>query len=91
MTTRDSGLGVNMELYVLALDLGDRKSKVGSVDLPTSGASWTPSVSLGFTPQLVDMIVTQCVTEGLPLVQRPNPQPGEYGHSQALGSTIPDT
>jgi len=59
ITTRDAGAGAGMEVYSLALDLDDRKAKVGSVDSPTSGATWTPSVSLGFTPQYVGLGLTQ--------------------------------
>ena len=59
VTTRDAGAGAGMEVYSLALDLDDRTAKVGSVDSPTSGATWTPSVSLGFTPQYVGLLVNQ--------------------------------
>ena len=52
ITTRDNGAGAGMEVYSLALDLDDRSAKVGSVDSPTSGATWTPAVSLGFTTSL---------------------------------------
>lgn len=57
VTTRDNGAGAGMEVYSLALDLDDRKAKVGSVDSPSTG-SWTPSVSLGFTPQYVGLGLT---------------------------------
>lgn len=64
ITTRDVGAGANMECYALALDLDDRGSQVGSVDSPTSGATWTPSVALGFTPQYVGLGVTHAAVEG---------------------------
>ncbi len=64
VTTRDVTPGNGMEVYALALDLDDRGSKIGSVDSPTSGATWTPSVSLGFTPQHVGLGVTQAQVEG---------------------------
>ena len=55
VTARDANPGAGMEVYSLALDLDDRKAKVGSVDSPTTGLTWTPSVSLGFTPQYVGL------------------------------------
>ncbi|KKL87449.1 hypothetical protein LCGC14_1934560, partial [marine sediment metagenome] len=55
VTTRDTGSGAGMEVYSLALDLDDRKAKVGSVNGPVAGSTWTPSVSLGFTPQYVGL------------------------------------
>ena len=63
VTTRDNGAGAGMEVYSLALDIDDRKVKVGSVDSPTSGATWTPSVSLGFTPQYVGLLLTNLPSE----------------------------
>ena len=63
--TRDAGSGAGMEVYSLALDLDDRKAKVGSVSAPTSGATWTPSVSLGFTPQYVGLGLTDAFTENV--------------------------
>ena len=45
------------------MDLDDRKAKVGSVDSPISGTSWTPSVSLGFTPQYVGLGLTPLSVE----------------------------
>ena len=55
VTTRDNGAGAGMEVYSLALDLDDRSAKVGHVTAPSSGTSWSPSVSLGFTPQYVGL------------------------------------
>lgn len=63
VTTRDVSPGASMEVYALALDLDDRGSKVGSVDSPTSGATWTPSVALGFTPQYVGLGLTHAAAE----------------------------
>jgi hypothetical protein len=63
LTERDVSSGNGMEIYALALDLDDRKSKIGSVDSPTSGATWTPSVSLGFTPQYVGLSLTDLTAE----------------------------
>ncbi len=63
LTERDVSSGAGMEMYALALDLDDRKSKIGSVDSPTSGATWTPSVALGFTPQYVGLMLTGVVIE----------------------------
>lgn len=63
VTERVASSGANMEVYALALDLDDRGSKVGSVDGPISGASWTPSVALGFTPQYVGLGLTQLASE----------------------------
>ena len=56
--------GLTMEVYALALDLDDRVSKIGSVDSPISGSSWSPEVSLGFTPQYVGIGLTQVRVEG---------------------------
>ncbi len=64
VTTRDVSPGAGMEVYALALNLGDRGSKVGSVDSPVSGASWTPPVALGFIPQYVGLGVTHAQVEG---------------------------
>lgn len=64
VTTRDISPGASMEVYALALNLDDRGSKIGSVDSPTSGATWTPSVALGFTPQYVGLGVTHAEVEG---------------------------
>ncbi|KKM13871.1 hypothetical protein LCGC14_1711820, partial [marine sediment metagenome] len=62
VTTRDNGSGAGMEVYSLALDLDDRKAKVGSVDsLGTN--PWTPSVALGFTPQYVGLGITHLTSE----------------------------
>ena len=63
VTTRDTGAGSGMEVYSLSLDLDDRSAKVGSVDSPTTGSSWAPSVSLGFTPQYVGLGLTDLPTE----------------------------
>jgi len=65
LTTRDVAAGANMEVYALVLDLGSQKAKVGSVDAPTSGATWTPSVSLGFTPQYVGLGITRLTSENV--------------------------
>lgn len=64
VTTRDVSPGAGMEVYALALNLDDRGSKVGSVDSPTSGATWTPAVALGFTPQYVGLGLTHAEVEG---------------------------
>lgn len=58
VTSRDVGPGANMEVYSLALDLDDRKAAVFDTTLPTSGATWSPSLSLGFTPQYVGLGLT---------------------------------
>ncbi len=63
VTTRDTGAGSNMECFALLLDLDDRSAKVGSVDSPTTGSSWAPSVSLGFTPQYVCLGLTGLTAE----------------------------
>lgn len=63
VTTRDNGSGAGMEVYSLIVDLDDRKAKVGSVDGPTSGAIWDPTVSLTFTPQWVDLLLTDLTSE----------------------------
>ena len=63
VTTRDSGAGAGMEVYSFIVDLDDRKAKVGSVDGPTSGATWDPTVSLTFTPQWVDLMLTDLTNE----------------------------
>ncbi len=63
VTTRDVSPGAGMEIYALALDLDDRGSKVGSVDSPISGATWTPNVALGFTPQYVGLGLTHLTAE----------------------------
>ncbi len=62
--TKDVGAGAGMECYALALDLDDRKSKIGSVDSPISGATWTPAVTLGFIPQYVGLGLTHAQVEG---------------------------
>ena len=64
ITTRDVSPGAGMEVYALALNLDDRGSNIGSVDSPISGATWTPSVALGFTPQYVGLGLTQAQAEG---------------------------
>jgi len=53
LTEDQATSGANMEIYALALDLDDRGSKVGNDQLPGAGPTWTPSVTLGFTPQYV--------------------------------------
>lgn len=58
VTTRDSGAGSGMEVYSLALDLDDKSGAVFDTTLPTSGATWSPSLSLGFTPQYVGLGLT---------------------------------
>lgn len=63
VTTRDAGAGAGMEVYSLALDIDDRGAKVGSVDGPISGATWTPAVALGFTPQFVMLGLTDLTSE----------------------------
>lgn len=63
VTTRDAGAGAGMEVYSLALDLDDRKAKVGSVNSPPNSSAWTPSVSLGFTPQYVGLGLTYLISE----------------------------
>lgn len=78
-----SASGVGNEVYVLALDLDDRKSKIGSVDSPTSGATWTPSVSLGFTPQFVELGLTQLAAEG---AVETDGDAGSIGFSNNAGS-----
>jgi len=64
VTTRDVSPGASMEVYALALNLDNRESKIGSVDSPTTGATWTPSVALGFTPQYVGLGLTHAQVEG---------------------------
>lgn len=63
ITERDVASGANMEIYALALNLNDRGSKVGSVDSPISGTSWTPAVALGFIPQYVGLGLTHLTVE----------------------------
>lgn len=63
LTERVAASGANMEIYALALDLDDRASKIGSVDSPISGATWTPSVVLGFIPQYVGLGLTHLTAE----------------------------
>jgi hypothetical protein len=58
ITTRDVNAGASMEVFYLALHLDDRASKIGSVTGPTTTADWSPSVSLGFTPQYVGLGMT---------------------------------
>lgn len=58
ITTREAGAGSSMEVYYLALDLDDRKAKVGTTTTPTTGSTWTPSVSLGFTPGYVGLCLS---------------------------------
>lgn len=65
ITTRDVGAGANMECYALAIDFGAAATKIGSVDSPTSGSIWTPSVSLGFTPEFVSIYCTQITAEDI--------------------------
>ena len=79
--TRDVSPGAGMEVYALALNLDDRGSKVGSVDSPISGATWSPSVSLGFTPQHVGLGLTHSQTEGV----INNPSGGSGEAAGALG------
>ena len=84
ITTRDVSPGNGMEVYALALNLDDRGSKIGSVDSPTSGATWTPSVTLGFTPQHVGLGVTQAQAEGT--IQVDNVDAGSLGISSNTGT-----
>lgn len=63
ITTRENGPGTGMEIYSFAVDLDDRKAKVGSVEGPTSGSTWSPSVSLGFKPQIVGLGLTDLTNE----------------------------
>jgi hypothetical protein len=58
VTTRDNGAGAGMEVYSLALDLSDRSAAVFDTTLPTSGATWSPSLSLSFIPQYVGLGLT---------------------------------
>ena len=64
VTTRDISPRAGMEVYALALDVDDRGSKIGSVDSPTAGATWTPAVALGFMPQYVGLGLTHAQVEG---------------------------
>ena len=64
VTTRDVSPGAGMEVYALALNLDNRGSKVGSVDSPTAGPTWTPAVALGFIPQYVGLGLTHAQVEG---------------------------
>lgn len=84
ITTRDVSPGAGMEVYALALNLDDRGSKIGSVDSPTSGATWTPSVTLGFIPQHVGLGVTQAQAEGT--IQADNVDAGSLGISSNTGT-----
>ena len=84
ITTRDVSPGNGMEVYALALNLDDRGSKIGSVDSPTSGATWTPSVALGFTPQYVGLGVTQAQVEGT--IQVDTVDAGSLGISSNTGT-----
>jgi len=63
VTTRDVAPAASMEIYAIIVDLDTLKAKVGSVDLPTSGSSWTPSVSLGLTPDFVMLGLTDLTSE----------------------------
>ena len=83
VTTRDAGAGAGMEVYSLIIDLKDLKAKVGSVDSPTSGATWTPSVSLGFTPQCVGLGLTWRTVED---TVGASDQAGVFGVSSNTGS-----
>jgi len=85
ITTRDVSPGAGMEVYALALNLDDRGSQIGSVDSPTSGATWTPSVTLGFTPQYVGLGVTQAQAEGT--IQINNVDAGSLGVSSNTGAS----
>ena len=85
VTTRFTGAGANMECYALALDLDDRGSKVGLADSPTSGSTWTPPVSLGFTPQYVGLVVNRLASENSPQAQ--SALSGTMGISSNTGSS----
>ncbi len=84
LTGRDVADGGGFEIFALALDLNDRAFKVGSVDSPTSGATWTPSVSLGFTPQFVGIGLTQATAENT--IELQNANGGSNGISFNAGS-----
>lgn len=83
VTTRDNGAGAGMEVYSLALDLDNRSAKVGSVDSPISGATWTPAVSLGFTPQYVGLGLTDLSLEN---VISTDAEAGTQGIASTTGS-----
>ncbi len=84
VTTRGTGAGAGMEVYSLALDIDDRTAKVGSVDGPTSGTSWAPSVTLGFTPQYVGLGLTDTDIENS--IEADDVQAGVLGISSVAGS-----
>ncbi len=79
VTTRDAGAGAGMEVYSLIIDLDDRKAKVGSVTSPSGVSDWTPSVSLGFTPQYVGLGLTLLLSEN-------SLQSGPQANSLAISS-----
>ncbi len=87
VTTRDAGSGAGMEVYSLALDLDDRKAKVGDVNLPgvVGGGTWTPSVSLGFTPQYVGLGLTLSIS-ARDIIRVNNSSAGGLGISSCTGS-----
>jgi len=83
VTERVAKSGSGMECYALALNLDDRGFKIGAVDGPTSGATWAPSVSLGFTPQYVGLGLTDLTTSDSPAVDA---EAGVMGISSNAGS-----
>lgn len=58
VTTRDTGSGAGMEVYSLALDLDNRKGKVGFLSAPSSGSTWAVT-GVGFKPQYVGLGLTR--------------------------------
>lgn len=87
VTTRDNGAGNGMEVYSLALDLDNRKAKVGSVDSPTSGATFSIA-GMGFKPQYTGMILTDVAAEstGRNNIQTADAEAGVVGVSSNTGS-----
>ena len=62
ITSRDAAPGSSMEVYSLALDLGDRSAKVFSVDSPTTGSTFSIT-GMGFKPQYVGLGLTRLTAE----------------------------
>lgn len=87
VTTRDNSAGNGMEVYSLALDLDDRKAKVGSVDGPTSGVTWSIT-GMGFKPQYVGLALTDLSVESTARagIETDDVQAGVHGISSNAGS-----
>ena len=62
ITSRDAAPGGSLEVYSLALDLGDRSATVFSVDSPTTGSTFSIT-GMGFKPQYVGLGLTRLTAE----------------------------